>query len=180
MNKDLEPVFEAETATMQKVIELRSRGYKPHEIQSQTSVPPAQQRAIYEEFMEYASNDFQTQKRAKAIVAELDVQYNYIIRQLEQILEEIEESVEPDLKLKKETLKELANVNKMRVDQLQKAGILNSEAIGSEIAAMQKEHDAIIGLLKKVNKELNKPEFRVIKKMIADGIADIRGEVIDV
>ena len=180
MTNELEQIYEAELATFQKVVELIARGKTPSQIQTETGVLPAQQRKIYKQFEDYANNDFQTQKRAKAIVAELDVQYTYIIRELETILEQIEESIDPDLKLKKETLKELANVNKMRADQLQRAGVLNSEAVGAEMAALQKEHDAIVALFKKLGKELKGPQYRHLRKILEDGLAEIRGEVLEV
>lgn len=180
MSDELEPIFETELATYQKVVEFIARGKTPSQIQRETGVPPAQQRKLYKQFEDYANNDFQTQKRAKAIIAELDVQYTYIIRELEGILEAIDDSLEPDLKLKQDTLVKLATVNKMRAEQLQKAGILNSESVGAEVAAMQKEHDALVELLKRVAKEIKKPEHRYIKEMIADGLAEIRGEVIPV
>lgn len=180
MSQELEAVFETELASYQKVIELIARGKTPSQIQSDTGIPPAQQRKMYAQFEEYANNDFQTQKRAKAIIAELDVQYTYIIRKLEETLEEIEESLEPDYKLKKEILKELASVNKMRAEQLTKAGVLNSEGVADQIAHMEKEHQAVLDLLKRVAKEAKGPEFRRVREIIADGLAQIRNEVIEV
>ena len=179
MDKELELAYEMEMETYQKVIELVARGKRPSEIQTATGVPPAVQRDIYKQFSDYANNDFNTQKRAKEIVAELDAQYTYLIRELESVVENAE--IEEDWKLKKDTLKELANVNKMRADQLQKAGILNSEVVGAEMARMEEEHTKIIELMKKVAAACkNDPRLQGFKKMIAEGIAEIRGEVIEV
>lgn len=179
MEKFEDTAFEIQMETYQKVVELIARGKRPSEIESETGVPPAAQREIYKKFEDYANNDFQTQRRAKAIIAELDAQYTYLIRELETVVENAE--LEGDWKLKKDTLKELANVNKMRAEQLQRAGILNSEAVGAEIAAMEEEHGKILELLKKVALACkDDPRLQGFKRMIIDGIADIRGEVVEV
>ena len=178
-NNELELAMEMEVETYSKVIELITRGRRPSEIQTDTGVPPSVQREIYKKFSDYANNDFNTQKRAKEIVAEIDAQYTYLAREMESVIENAE--LEGDWKLKKDALKDIATINKMRAEQLQKAGILNSEAVGTELARMEEEHTKLIELMKKVAKACkDDPRLQGFKRMIADGIAEIRGEVIEV
>ena len=174
-----EDAFEMEMETYSRVVELFARGKRPSEIESETGVPPAVQRKVRDQFRMYANNDFQTQQRAKEIVAELDVQYTYLIRELEDVVSSAE--AEGDNRLKMDALKNLANVNKMRAEQLQKAGILNGSGVGDDIARMEVEHAKILELLKKVAQACkNDPRLQGFKKMIQDGISEINQEVQEV
>lgn len=175
MSEELEPIFETELENYKQVVLLAARGKTPAEIQRETGIIPRQQRKILEQFEDYANNDFQTQRRAKTIVAELDVQYTHIIRELEAVVEEAES--EGDWRLKKDTLKELANVNKMRAEQLQKAGILSSEVVGAQISQMQREREEVVKLLKEVSQQCKTPETQHIGEIIRAGLIRISNEV---
>ena len=175
MSDELEPIFETELENYKQVVLLSARGKTPAEIQRETGIVPRKQRDILNQFEEYANNDFQTQRRAKTIVAELDVQYTHIIRELESVVEEAE--TEGDWRLKKDTLKELANVNKMRAEQLQKAGILSSEVVGAQMTQMQKEREAVVALLKEVSAQCKTPETKHIGEIIRAGLVRIANEV---
>lgn len=177
MSNELELAYEMELETHNKVIELIARGKRPGDIEELTGVPPRVQREIYAKFENYAQNDFQTQARARAIVAELDVSYSFLISEMEKIADEAE--IQQDWKLKKEALKEMASIIKMRQDSLTKAGILSSEGLGDEIVRAKEATNKVIAVLKKVANKY-KDKYPEVIREIAQGIADIEGEVIDV
>lgn len=173
MSAELEAAYEVELERHNKVIELISRGKTAAEIERATSIPPRVQREIYKKFEHYATNDFQTQQRARTIVAELDVQYTYLIRKLEALLEDAE--LNDARKDQREILKELANVNKMRADQLQKAGILSSDGIGDKFAEWEHEKQTMIKILNELGSK-----FPDAAKYVAKRIGEEFNEVVEV
>lgn len=142
---ELELAYELELETHNKVIEMVARAKTPTEIERATGIPPRMQREIYKKFEQYANSDFNTQRRMKAIVGELDVQYTFLLRRLDKLLDEAEMNDQP--KEQREIVKEMANINKMRADQLQKAGLLSSEGIAEDLVRWENEKQAILGVL---------------------------------
>lgn len=167
---DLEKYSEVELERYETVIRMISMGKTPSEIQTATSVPPAQQRKFYAEFKQFATNDFRTQERVQTIVAELDVAYSHLMKKMQEVVDDAE--IIEDHKLKKEALKDMASILKMRAETLQKAGVLNSEAVGAKVAEMENQHQMIIDLLKDLSKE-----FPQAARWLSERLAELNGEV---
>lgn len=174
---ELEIAYDVEIENEKRVIKLRVQGKTPSEIETSTGIPPRVQREIFGRFESYANSDMVTQSRARTVVAEMDEHFESIKRDLYAIKDEAE--IQQEYRLVKDILKDIANVEKMRVDALQKAGVLSAHGLGDEMAESDRKQRQIIELLKAIAKK--HPEAA---RDIAEGIADLDrgddGEVITV
>ncbi len=173
---EIELAYDLEIEKEKEVIKLKVQGKTPSEIERLTGVPPRVQREIQGRFEAYANNDLVTQTKARTVVAEMDEHFTSVKRDLYAVKEEAE--INNEWRLAKDVLKDIAAVEKMRVDALQKAGVLSSDGLGDHLAEAEKRQEQILELLKRVAKQ--HPEAA---KTIAEGIADLNngnGEVITV
>ena len=131
-----------------KVVSLLLKGEKETAISRSLGIPRKRVMEHIKGFHEYAKNNEMIQERGLQVVQEFDHQQDYIIRELIRSIEEADDN--GDYKTKGVLLKTLHDVQKGRVDTMQKAGLLSDAAMGDEIAAMEEKHEAIIGILKKV------------------------------
>lgn len=155
------------------VVRLYAESRDKNYIQSQTGVPPAAQKKIIAEFNEYSRNDLYTQQRGREIVGQVDQHFSSLISQLYSVVDEAD--MNSDYKIKASTLKMIAELEAKRVDVLQRAGVLSAQSVGDEVAQTAIKHKKILDLLKSIAaKDKN------IAREIAEGIADIEGQVISV
>ncbi len=168
MSDELELAYDSQIETEAEVIKLISLGKTPSEIQELTHIPPRVQRDIQGRFAQYAQNDMATQARTKEALAYMDTHFTYLIRELQNVAEE---ATEP--RLKKEALREQANVIKMRLEAMQKAGLLNAEGIGDQLIELEEDKRRLAEMLKEVAKE-----YPQAGRLIAEKLAAMRGEVI--
>lgn len=174
MSGELEEVYESELETEKEVIKLISLGKTPSEIQAATSVPPRVQREIRGRFQAYAQDDIQTQARTKEALAFMEEHFTYLIREMQTVAEEADDA--GDFKLKKEALREQANIIKMRIESLQKAGLLNADGVGDQLVAMETEKAKIIAVLKGTVQKFGK-QYPDVARYLVEQIASLSGEV---
>lgn len=151
MSDELELAIELERETFLEVVKLYTESKTPTEIQNATGVPFSRQREIRQQWFALVNDPRWAENRSKELVAELDEGYKSLLRRMEQVYDQAYE--EGDLKLQKEILKELANIRKLSAEVFLKAGILNKDSIGDDIAEMLEEKAKIIDILKEVAQE---------------------------
>jgi hypothetical protein len=103
------------------------------------------------------------QERGLQVVQEFDHQQDYIIRELVSVIDEADNA--GDYKAKTVALKTFHDVQKGRVDTMQKAGMLSDAAMGDELAAMEEKHEILIGILKKVSAGCNRCKMEVARQL---------------
>ena len=170
---ELELLKEAEDATFIEVVKLTSAGRSTQYIQSQTGCPPRQQREYVEKFKAYVRNDQYAHDRSKELIGFADQHFGRLIEGFYQVVDEADMNNDP--KLKKESLKEIANVEKMRIDFFQKAGLIGQDGLGDAIAENERKTAQVVEILKTVSKK-----FPEAGKYIAEEIKKLNGEVIPV
>lgn len=145
---ELEQLAEVEQEKRTEVIRLISEGKTPGEIFSRTGVPNREQREIRDAWYRLLNDDRWAQQRSKQLTAEADNHFDSVIRGLYDVISSAEE--QDDYKTKLSAQKEIANVLKMRVDFMQKAGIIGQQGIGDAIAEAEAMVSQVEGILKEL------------------------------
>lgn len=152
-----------------RVVALFLKGNKEAAISRELSIPHKDVVAHIKAFHSYAKNNELIQERGLQVVQEFDHQQDYIIRELVKAIEEAD--YKDDYKTKGVLLKTLSDVQRARVDTMQKAGLLTDAALGDELASMEEKHEILIGILKKVSAGCNR-----CKMMVAQELARVTGK----
>lgn len=176
MSDEIELAQEAATETFYEVVKLTASGRSPQFIHSQTGIPPRKQREINEEFRAGVRNDRYAFDRAKELVGYADQHFGHLINGFNEVIDEAEMANDP--KLKKEALKEIANVESMRIKFFQSAGLIGQQGIGDEIVEAERKISQVADILKRtaakypeagnfIRAELQKLDGQVAAKRVA-------------
>jgi len=128
------------------------------------------------EWQGYARNNQYIQDRAKDALMATDEHYNLIISGLWSVVSEAE--IGGDLKTRASTLKTIADVEGKRIEMLQKSGVMENQQIADQIIDMERKHEVIINILRKVQEEYPQAAD-LIKREIAKITGEVVGEVVN-
>jgi hypothetical protein len=171
MAGELEELAEVEKIKAIAVVQLTAEGRPTSYIQSETGVAPARQRQINKEFKSYVQNDMYAETIARELVGYTNEHFGAIVKRFYEAVDEAEQN--GDYKNKANILKQIVETEKIRVEMLQKAGVLTAHSVGDDIAQMQAEKAQIIELLKEIAQK--HPEA---KQSIIQGISRITQETV--
>lgn len=146
-----------------KVVDLYLKGQNEAAISRSLSIPRKDVKGYIEGFKAFAKDNLLLQERGMQVVQEFDHQQDFIIRELVKAVEEAD--MAGDYKTKGVLLKTLHDVQKGRVDTMQKAGMLSDAAMGDELAAMEEKHEKLIDILKKVSATCNRCKMEVAREL---------------
>ena len=89
-------------------------------------------------------------ERVEELIATMDHHYSSLIRKYYEIIEEVDagEQTHQLMAQKANAIKGIAELERQRIDMLQKSGLLEAADMGAEIAAMEEKHAVLIDILK--------------------------------
>ena len=161
---------------MDKVVQQMLKGSSNRQISKSLGLKVSEVDGYIGEWQTYARNNQYIQDRAKDALMATDEHYDLIVRGLWQVVDSAD--VDHDNKLKASTLKSIADVERQRIEMLQKSGLLENQQIADQIISMEKKHEIIIGILRQVvEKYPEAAEF--IKKEISKVTGEVYGKVVD-
>lgn len=174
MGTDLEPVEHLDQ--MDKVVKEMLKGSNSRQIAKTLSMRPMDVDKYIKEWQGYARNNQYIQDRAKDALIATDEHYNLIIKDLWSVANDAE--INQDLKVRASTLKIIADVEGKRIEMLQKSGVLENQQIADQVIDMERKHEVIINILRRVQEEF--PEAAdFIKREIAKVTGEVVGTVVD-
>mgnify|MGYP000940885784 CR=1 FL=1 len=135
---------------MNQVVEIYLKGNTNEtKIAEQLSIKRSEVVKYLAEWRQIAANDQNIQMRAREALGGMDKHYNMILDRLWETVEQAD--LNSDLRTKSTTLKQIADVEKQRLDALQKAGIFNDQEMADQIAEMERQRDILVGIIKEVS-----------------------------
>lgn len=146
-----------------KVVDLYLKGQSEAAISRSTGLAKKDVKGYIDTFKSFAKDSIVLQERGMQVVQEFDHQQDYIIRELVSTIADADDN--GDYKTKGVLLKTLSDVQRARVDTMQKAGMLSDAAMGDELAAMEEKHEILIGILKKVTASCNRCKMEVAREL---------------
>jgi uncharacterized protein with ATP-grasp and redox domains len=146
-----------------KVVALFLKGKQAAAISRETGIVRKDVNAYISQFHAYAKDNELLQERGRQVVQEFDHQQDRLIEELWKAVDESDNA--GDYKTKGVLLKTLHDIQKGRVDTMQKAGMLSDAAMGDELAAMEEKHEILIQILRDVSASCNKCKMEVARKL---------------
>jgi hypothetical protein len=161
---------------MDRVVQEMLKGSNSRQIAKTLGLKPMEVDRYVAEWQGYARNNQYIQDRAKDALIATDEHYDMIIRNLWDAVHEADAS--SDLKIKTATLKMIADIEGKRIEMLQKSGLLENQQIADQVIEMERKHEIIIGILRKVTEKY--PEAaEFIRREIAKVTGEVVGTVVD-
>lgn len=164
MSKELEPLDRYEQ--MNDIVSLYIKGQTIPAIMRATGLKRVEVMEYIDEYRQIAANDPEIRGRARETLHNFDMHTGDIIAELWSIV-----NGSTDDRIRSGALKSLADIDKARVETLQKAGLYDDAALGDEMVKVQEQADQIKELLKQVV-----TEFPMTKHVILKGLTKIFGE----
>lgn len=152
---------EAENA--ESIIEMWARGDSPTTIAKNTGVQRKQVQAIIRAWSDHIQQDAGSRNVARDMLNKMVEHYEHLIRDFRKVVDEIDDATNgaPShqwIGQKISALKSIAELDKVRVDLMQKAGMLDNTELGDELAEMEKQKEIILDILRNDLCEKCRPE----------------------
>lgn len=161
---DLEPIDRYER--MNDIVSLYIKGSSVPAIMKSTGLRRVDVLEYLDEYKQIAANDPEIQGRARETLHNFDMHTSDIVRELWEL-----HNGSDDEKIRLQSLKHLADIDKARVETLQKAGLYDDAALGDEMVKVQEQAEQIKVLLKDVV-----TQFPAAKELILKGLNKIFNE----
>lgn len=140
--------------TMERLSELQIQGFNETQISKETGIQRKMVIQLLNEHRELLRNNQASKDRANDAVDALDQHFAMLIKKAWETITEIEQEIERTrashqlIAQKLAAVKTLADLEAKRVDALQKAGVLDNNDLGDELAQMEEQRDKIINILR--------------------------------
>jgi hypothetical protein len=131
--------------------------------------------ALINEWKVMASANDAIRARAKEALAGADTHYSKLITKAYEVIDE--SSLTNNLGAKTQAIKLVMDIEKSRIEMLQKAGLLENKELAEEMVELERKQEVLIGILRDVASE--HPEIRDLIMHRLSSIAK-EGEVITI
>jgi len=137
-----------------EVVRLYAQGKKLIEIMRETGLTKAQVDRMLADFKEYALQDKVLRAEARETLIKTREHYDHLITRMYEAI--LEADLAGDYKAKMTGVTGIANIEKNRVDFMQKAGMLLDNELAQNLIDAEKKHEVIIGILKEISRKYPK------------------------
>jgi NADH dehydrogenase/NADH:ubiquinone oxidoreductase subunit G len=158
-----------------KVVEEYLKGNDPTKISKELALPRTKVVALIEEWRQMAADNAAIRARAKEALVGADTHYNKLIAKAYEVIDDA--TTTANLGAKNGAIKLVMDIEKTRIDMLQKAGLLENQELAEEMIEIEEKQQILVGILRDVASE--HPEIR---DKIMSRLAQVarKGEVITV
>jgi len=139
-----------------KVVEKYLQGNEPTQISKELAIPRTRVVALIDEWKSMASDNALIRARAKEALAGADAHYNKLIQKAYEVMDDA--TTTANLGAKNASIKLVMDIEKTRIDMLQKAGLLENQELAEEMVAIEKNQEILKGVLRDIAAEY--PEIR--------------------
>ena len=158
-----------------KVVEEYLKGNDPTKISKELAIPRTRVVALIEEWRQMAADNAAIRARAKEALVGADTHYNKLIAKAYEVIDDA--TTTANLSAKNGAIKLVMDIEKTRIDMLQKAGLLENQELAEEMIEIEEKQQILVNILRDVASE--HPEIR---DKIMSRLSQIarKGEVITV
>jgi hypothetical protein len=139
-----------------KVVEEYLKGNDPTKISKDLSLPRTRVVALIEEWRQMAADNAAIRARAKEALVGADTHYNKLIAKAYEVIDDA--TTTANLGAKNAAIKLVMDIEKTRIDMLQKAGLLENQELAEEMIEVEKKQEVLVGILRDIASE--HPEVR--------------------
>lgn len=158
-----------------KVVEKYLQGSEPTQISKELGMQRTKVVALIDEWKSLASDNALIRARAKEALAGADAHYNKLIQKAYEVMDDA--TTTANLGAKNASIKLVMDIEKTRIDMLQKAGLLENQELAEEMIEIERNQDILKNILRDIASEY--PEVRDIILRRLSSIAK-NGEVVTI
>ena len=151
------------------------KGNDPTKISKELEIPRTRVVELINEWKVMASANDAIRARAKDALAGMDAHYSKLISKAYEVIDEA--SLNNNLTAKTQAIKLVVDIEKARIEMLQKAGLLENKELAEEMIEIEKRQDILVGILRDIAS--SHPEVRDLIMQRLSNLAK-EGEVITV
>jgi NADH dehydrogenase/NADH:ubiquinone oxidoreductase subunit G len=139
-----------------KVVEEYLKGNDPTKISKELALPRTKVVALIEEWRQMAADNAAIRARAKEALVGADTHYNKLIAKAYEVIDDA--TTTANLGAKNGAIKLVMDIEKTRIDMLQKAGLLENQELAEEMIQIEEKQQILVSILRDVASE--HPEIR--------------------
>ena len=158
-----------------KVVTEYLKGQDPTKISKDLDMPRTRVVALINEWKVMASANDAIRARAKEALAGADTHYSRLITKAYEVIDEA--SLNNNLSAKTQAIKLVVDIEKSRIEMLQKAGLLENKELAEEMIQIEKKQEVLVEILRDIAS--SHPEVRDLIMQRLSQIAK-EGEVITI
>ena len=158
-----------------QVVSEYLKGNDPTVISKELDIPRVRVVALINEWKVMASANDAIRARAKEALVGADTHYTKLITKAYEVIDEA--SLTNNLSAKTASIKLVMDIEKSRIEMLQKAGLLENKELAEEMVEIERRQEVLIGILRDVASE--HPQIRDLIMQRLSSIAK-EGEVITI
>jgi hypothetical protein len=141
-----EDALDKHLAKMDLVVGEYLKGLKPHEIATTLGMSTASVGLVLKDWRALASNNEAMKTRGMTALRTADQHFDKLIKITYGILEDAEQAESLNARLS--AVKMIADIEKVRIEQLQKAGVLEDADMSKELIETQRKQEILMTILK--------------------------------
>ena len=139
-----------------KVVEEYLKGNDPTKISKELALPRTKVVALIEEWRQMAADNAAIRARAKEALVGADTHYNKLIAKAYEVIDDA--TTTANLGAKNGAIKLVMDIEKTRIDMLQKAGLLENQELAEEMIQIEEKQQILVNILRDIAAE--HPEIR--------------------
>ena len=139
-----------------RVVEKYLQGNEPTQISKELAMPRTKVVSLIEEWRIMAADNAAIRARAKEALVGADAHYNKLIQKAYEVIDDA--TTTANLSAKNGAIKLVMDIEKTRIDMLQKAGLLENQELAEEMIDIEEKQQILVSILRDVASE--HPEIR--------------------
>jgi NADH dehydrogenase/NADH:ubiquinone oxidoreductase subunit G len=158
-----------------KVVEEYLKGNDPTKISKELALPRTKVVALIQEWRQMAADNAAIRARAKEALVGADTHYNKLIAKAYEVIDDA--TTTANLGAKNGAIKLVMDIEKTRIDMLQKAGLLENQELAEEMIEIEQKQEVLLNILKDIAAEHPEVRDKIMSRL---SLIARKGEVITV
>jgi hypothetical protein len=146
-----------------KVVEKYLAGTPETQISKELSIPRQKVVGYINEWRAMASDNAAIRARAKEALVGADTHYSKLIQKAYEVIDEA--TTTANLGAKTAGIKLVMDLERTRIDMLQKAGLLENKELAEEMMQIEERQDVLINILKDIASEHPEIRDKIMKRL---------------
>lgn len=146
-----------------KVVEKYLAGSEPTQISKELSLPRQKVVAYIDEWRAMAADNAAIRARAKEALVGADTHYSKLISKAYEVIDEA--TTVANLTAKTAGIKLVMDLEKTRIDMLQKAGLLENKELAEEMIEIERKQEVLVNILKDIATEHPEVRDKIMRRL---------------
>lgn len=146
-----------------RVVEKYLQGNEPTQISKELAMPRQKVVALIDEWRGLAADNAIIRARAKEALAGADAHYNKLIQKAYEVMDDA--TTTANLTAKNASIKLVMDIEKTRIDMLQKAGLLENKELAEEMMEIERNQDILKNILRDIATEHPEVRDKIMRRL---------------